>query len=35
MTVYKQFMDLGLDLSLLCLEQCDNQAEYFCYPIGA
>ena len=35
MTVYKQFMDLGLDLSLLCLEQCDNQPEYFCYPIGA
>jgi len=35
MTVYKQFMDLGLDLSLLCLEQCDNQSEYFCYPIGA
>lgn len=33
--VYHQFMNMGLDLSLLCLEQCDNQPEYFCYPIGA
>ncbi len=33
--VYKQFLELGVDTSLLCLEQCDNQSEYFCYPIGA
>lgn len=33
--VYHQFINMGLDLSLLCLEQCDNQPEYFCYPIGA
>ena len=33
--MYEKFMNLELDLSLLCLEQCDNQPEYFCYPIGA
>ncbi len=33
--MHQRFLDLGLDLSLLCLEQCDNQPVYFCYPIGA
>ena len=35
MTTYERFLALEIDLSLLCLEQCDNQPEYFCYPIGA
>ncbi len=35
MRMYKKYLDLQLDGSLLCLEQCDYQPDYFCYPIGA
>ncbi|MBP3700728.1 MAG: hypothetical protein J6I64_02450 [Lachnospiraceae bacterium] len=35
MTMYEKYQAMNLDRSLLCLEQCDYQPDYFCYPEGA